>query len=388
MNNKQGKNVLSTGLAIFSMFFGAGNLIFAITLGTKYQNLSPLALAGFMITAVILPILGIISILLFDGDYKKYFGQLGKNAGFILCLFCFIIIGPLVAMPRIVTLAYTVFQPFAPSISLNVFTILFLIITFLLSVSEKNIINLLGKIISPLLIVSLAIIIFSAFLKQGYTEHLEMPITTVLIRNIQYGYNTLDFLTSIFFASIVISILKQSKKGNTINKTSELTGIGLKASMIGVSILALSYAGLAFVGAKFGKNLIHLNEAEIFSAISFRVLGENGALIIAIAVFTACLSTIIALSALCAEYFTLSVFTKYKVQYAYMLILSLAITGIASNIGLSKILLYSKPFIATVSPAILVLAITNMMHKKIGFKYTKIAVFITLAFSIVINLFN
>ena len=120
-------SMLFTGLAIFSMFFGAGNLIFAVNLGVQYGSQTWIALIGFLITAVLLPVIGIISSLLFNANYKTFYGRLGKNTGFLLSFICFLVIAPLVAMPRIVTLTHTMLHIYFPKLSLPIFSIIFFI---------------------------------------------------------------------------------------------------------------------------------------------------------------------------------------------------------------------------------------------------------------------
>jgi len=384
MNPMKNAKSLFIGLAIFSMFFGAGNLIFAVNVGKEFQNLTPYALMGFVITAVILPIVGIVSILLFEGNYHKFFSRIGKTPGFVLCLFCFIIIGPGVAIPRIVTLSHIMIEPFFAGLSLPLFSVIFLTLTFLLAVTEGRIIDILGKIISPILLSCLAVAFVAATLKAPSIEHIELAFWPVFFKNLEYGYNTLDFLTSMFFASIVISILLKAnpiKPGESIRS---LTSMGFKGSIIGVSILGLVYIGLAFLGAAYGSSDSSLNEAEIFRSIAYDLLGSYGSIFICAAVLLACLSTSIALSALSAEYFQKVIFVG-KIRYEYMLILALIIAGALSNLGLTAIIELSKPFIAIAHPVVIVLAFLNILYALFGFSYVKLPILIAFVVSVWLN---
>lgn len=137
------KNILfiktiSTGLAIFGMFFGAGNLMFPIAVGLRSGDATLWGMAGFLITVVVLPTLGLVSMILFDGDYESFFGRLGKIPGFFVTLLCLLVIGPLIAMPRIVTLSHTMIAPFIPAIPSIVFSIIFLGLTFLTTYKKKQ----------------------------------------------------------------------------------------------------------------------------------------------------------------------------------------------------------------------------------------------------------
>ena len=69
--------LITTSLAIFSMLFGAGNLMFPINVGLTAGDQNLLAIFSFMITAILLPLLGIATIILFNGDYEAFFNRLG-----------------------------------------------------------------------------------------------------------------------------------------------------------------------------------------------------------------------------------------------------------------------------------------------------------------------
>ena len=381
MNFFSGK-IIVTGLAIFSMFFGAGNLIFALSLGVRSGSQTPLALLGFVITAVLLPIVGIVSILLFNGNYRKFYSRLGKIPGFSLCLACFLVIGPLVAMPRIVTLTHTMFLGHFPNLSLSIFAVSFLLLTLILSISESKVIDVLGKFISPVLIVSIIAIIIIGLSHQGSVNHNPKIWYLVVLENMQYGYNTLDFLTAAFFSSIVIKILKISDN-KKITQT-HLIRTGLGASLIGMFLLALVYIGLAILGSHHAVGVAASNEGEIFRQIIYNILGHNSSLIMTITIFLACLSTNIALAVVSAE-FMQNDLCKNFISYKTSLIITLAIVGIISSLGLSRVIEFSKPVISAISPAILTLCVLNIFYKIYNLKMVKIPVLVVFMISIYAN---
>lgn len=373
--------LVTTSLAIFSMFFGAGNLMFPIMVGLDAGQQNLTAMLGFIITAIMLPTLGLYSIILFNGDYKAFFNRLGQVPGALMALACLLTIGPLIAMPRIVTLSHTMISPFIPAMSLPVFSILFLGITFLATVKENRIMDILGYVISPALLISLSIIIIKALVTGGHTHTYNVPALELIWKNMKYGYRTLDVLGGIFFASIVLAILKQNfaEKNNKTDQQ-QLALISLKAGTIGTALLGIVYVGLSYLGAYFGSDIVVLNEGQLFSAISFRVLGSHGALVISTAVLMACFSTIIALSAIVAEYLHQTLFNG-KLSYVAALVITLAATFFTSNFGLNAILKYSGPFIDVAYPALIVLVFCNIAYKVFGFKPVKLPVLATLILS-------
>jgi LIVCS family branched-chain amino acid:cation transporter len=375
-------NLLSVGLAIFSMFFGAGDLIFAVFVGKEYQSQTPLALVGFLVTAACLPILGVVSILAYNGDYRAFFFRVGKIPGTLLAFATLIVIAPLVAMPRIVSLSHTVVEPILPGLPLWAFAIVFLTLTFMLTRTESRIIDVLGLVVSPILVLSLLFIFGSAVMQPSSWTVMDRPALDVVVDNIKYGYNTLNFLSAIFFGVVVISILKKAGVSNHEEAAQQdIISLGFKASLFGVALLALIYVGLAMTGARHSQGMELLKEPEVFSQVMSRMLGDKGAIVLAIAVLMACLSTIIALSAASAEFLQENIFMG-RVSYMWALILSLVIAGCISVLGLSNIIEYSKPILQTLHPVVITLAFANLAYKWFNFPFVKTPVAIALVLSL------
>lgn len=222
----------TTGLAIFSMFFGAGNLMFPIKIGLMAGCNNIFAIAGFLLTAVCLPLLGLVAIVLFNGDYTAFFNRMGKIPGSIAIFCCMLIIGPLIAMPRIVTLSHIMISPFIGEMNLQLFTLIFLGLTFLGTYKESRILDLLGYVISPALIISLSIIITKGFwLAQSPTEAQFPPLQTFW-EGLTTGYMTLDVLGAIFFSSVVLTILKKNLSKSPTQSSSAFALTSLNAGLI------------------------------------------------------------------------------------------------------------------------------------------------------------
>ena len=98
---------LAIGLAMFSMFFGAGNIVFPLALGQYAGDQNFYGMLGLLLTAAFMPIAGVIAMILFDGNYRAFFGRLGRIPGFILALITISLLGPLGSTPRCIALSYT-----------------------------------------------------------------------------------------------------------------------------------------------------------------------------------------------------------------------------------------------------------------------------------------
>lgn len=382
---------VTTGLAIFSMLFGAGNLMYPLMAGMLAGDQTIIAMTGFFITAVCLPVAGLISMILFDGNYELFFGRLGKIPGAMTIWFCMMFLGPLIAIPRITTLSHTMVAPFIPwsflqvitPLSSFIFCLIFLGITFLATYRENKIVDILGNYISPALLFALSVIIIKGIITPGAIGHFDIPSSEIFTSNLKRGYETLDLVGALFFASIVLHILKNTLGHQLSQNPRLLAWTGLKAGLIGTALLGIVYIGMSYLGASHGYGLELANGGELFREISFRVLGQYGTAIIAIAVLMACLSTAIALAAVVGEYAQYSIF-KNHIGFAASLALVLAACIPLSTIGLNKVLaLTGGPIISIFYPVLAAITLCNIAYKLFNFKPIKMPVLIVLIIALV-----
>lgn len=364
------------GLAIFSMLFGAGNIIYPIKCGVLTGSQNYIGVTGFILTGVILPIIGLIAMILFDGNYKRFFYSIGKVPGSLAILYCMLILGPLIAMPRCITVPFEMLKPFMPGVQLPLFSILFAVTTFLMTYKESKILSLLGNIISPLLLGSLVIIAGKGLFQGTYLAPHTESCTAIFIEQLTHGFQTLDLLGGLFFAYIVLRILKTNKDTQHL-KQKELALISLKSGMIAGILLMLVYVSFSYLGAYYAHLVTpDMNGAEMFRIISLHILNKYSIFVIMIAVLMACLSTITALAAVFSEYLHHELFNK-KLSYIACLTITMLITAFISNFGLSNILEYSMPIILLGYPIITAITICNLAHVLFGFRYIKITVAVT-----------
>lgn len=383
-------HIVTIGLAIFSMLFGAGNLIYPLVVGMQSGNLTALGMASFMVTAVLLPLIGLVAMILFDGNYDLFFGRLGSVAGKVMIFICMILLGPGLVIPRIVTLSHVMLTPFLPGslissinpLSSFMFALLFLSVTFLCTYKQNSIVSILGNIISPTLLISLIIIIMKGVFNAGTTEINHESWSAIVSRNLLLGYETLDLLGAIFFSAIVIKLLKRGMGDSFETNKKERVMIGLKAGALGVSLLGIIYCGMAFLGAYFGAGL-HDNAGLLFREIALRVMGHSGALIIGVSVLMACLSTAIALSAVVTDYLYTH-FLKQYCSYSLTLVIVLASCIPLSIFGLASVLkITGGPLVYVGYPVLIALTVMNILHKLWGIQVVKIPVLATLIIALI-----
>lgn len=386
MNQKASKAlIISSGLAIFSMFFGAGNLMFPIKTGIISGTYTIFGIAGFLITSILLPLIGLVAIILFNGDYQEFFGRLGNIPGKLTIAACMAIIGPLIVIPRIVTVAHVMMAPFLPCAvlrdngpkSLLIFSLLFLGITFFGSFRESKIVDVLGYVISPLLLISLTTLIITGFFTAGPTIPATDTPWHLFVRNLIRGYGTLDLMAALFFGTFILNIIKNRLKDMSC-PVKKMAVFGLKAGIIGVGLLGLIYVGQSFLGAHFGAGLTGLNDGEAFRDIIFKVVGRYGAAIVGSASLLACFSTSIALGGVLGRYLQKSLL-KNKISYVSALAMVLLASLPLSIYGLNVVLkLTNGPITFIGYPALIMLTFCNIAYKLFHFKPVKTPVIITL----------
>jgi LIVCS family branched-chain amino acid:cation transporter len=313
--------------------------------------------------------------ILFEGNYRRFFNRIGRIPGMIAIMYCMLIMGPLIAMPRCITVPYEMLYPFFPSyISLTIFSIIFGVLTYILTYSQSQMLDILGKIISPVLLGSLFLILSIGLLQADVMIPQSKATGEVFYDQLVHGFQTLDMIAALFFAYIVLKILKTNKLD--AYKPKELVLIGFQGSLIGGAFLAITYLGFSYLGAYYGHIVsADMNGAEIFRNITLTILPHYGVMIIFTAVLMACLSTITALAAVFSEYLYNDVF-RHTVSLHTCLVITVTLATLISNFGLTTILTKSIHIINIGYPILSAILFFNLLYKLFDFKPIKIPVLI------------
>ena len=225
------KEIWIAGFALFSLFFGAGNLILPPTLGAKAGVDWWIVVLGFIITAIAIPILAIFAHAKLQGTLYD-FGK--KVSPAFSTLFCFLIYIIAVAIPSPRTAAVThemAIQPFFDTSPTLTATIYFVLV-FLFSVNRSRIISLIGKFLTPIIVVILLIIIgISFFTSAGSLS--PSTFKNPFIDGILEGYQTFDAIAGVVVGAVIIISLNYSShttfdaKRKLIRNAGFIAGTGL-----------------------------------------------------------------------------------------------------------------------------------------------------------------
>lgn len=375
--------MLATGMAMFSMFFGAGNVVFPLSIGQVSQDQNVFAILGLLITAVGVPFLGLIAMSLYDGDYKSFFSRLGTKTGFIVSLLIMGLIGPFGALPRCIALSHATTQFFFPGISIELFSLIAVLIIFALTIKRNNIIDILGYFLTPFLLLMLAIITFKGLLiSPGSLESAHDPLKT-FITGLAEGYQTMDLPGAFFFSSVVILGLKKDLTASEQGNHRKILSLFFKSSLIGALLLGMTYVGFSFVSAMHSSELQSVQNDQLIAQIALHVLGPYAGIVACAAVALACLTTAIALAAVTAEFIHVDI-SNNRISYPIALIATLIVSYFVSTLNFSGIANMVTPALKLLYPSLILLSILNIAYKLYNFKPVKVPVLLFFAMTVIL----
>ncbi|MBD3273503.1 branched-chain amino acid transporter [Candidatus Dependentiae bacterium] len=382
--HKHYKIILSTGLAMFSMFFGAGNVVFPLDLGRVAGSLNLYAILGLLLTAVLVPFTGLLTMFLFAGDYEKFFQRIGKIPGFFIIAFLMALIGPFMAMPRCITLSFSTMQMYFPGMSLFYFSLGAVAFIYFLTVNRKRILDLLGYILSPLLLTSLTFLIIKGLLFHPKPKVTDFSRIDIFLHGLREGYYTMDLLGAFFFSVVILLGLQRALgkdfKKEDVKSRKSFFKITLISSGIGAFLLGIVYTGFSYVSSFYSSSLNIAQKDTVLSVLASTILGPIGGVIANLAVTLACLTTAMTLAAVFSEFIQNELF-KNKLNYRSCLLVTLILTFAMSNLGFMGIIKMSEPILLIGYPVLIVLTFLNLAKKLFGFKPVKVPVLITLILS-------
>lgn len=375
---------VATGMAMFAMFFGAGNVMFPLILGQQVGNLNGIAMIGLLITAVGVPLLGLMSMILFRGDYRTFFARIGRLPGLLIAIVIMLAIGPFGGIPRCIALSYDTAILSVPDLSLGWFNLASVVVIFLFAWRESRIIDLLGYLLTPLLLLSLCVIIVMGWIGHPPAESVDMTPVGAFLQGFFQGYNTLDLMAAMFFATVVVASLKLHFAGEEQREHRRLVaGIALRASLIAGVLLGLIYLGLSYIASFHASNLTEVGGAQLLGALAFHLLGGHAGWVANIAVALTCLTTSVALAAVFADFLQHEIF-RNRVNYVWSLVITLAVTYVMAYLRFSGIVAFVAPVAVACYPALIVLAICNLFHKLYDFKPVKGPVYAVFALTLIV----
>lgn len=356
--------ILVIGLMLFALFFGAGNLIFPPMLGQLAGINIWSANAGFLVTGVGLPLLGILALgVSGKDDLQSLANRTHPIFGVVFTVILYLSIGPLFAIPRTGTVSFEMaIKPFLGDeisfVPLLIFTIIFFALTCYISVNPSKMVDIIGKWLTPIMLVFILILMaFVVFKPMGaFQAPTEDYVSHTFFTGFEQGYLTMDALAAFVFGIIVINAIRD--KGITNKK--QLLTLCMKSAFIAAGILALIYTGLSYLGATSVEEIGYADTgAQVLVQVSSHYFGPFGGVLLGFIVLLACLTTSVGLVTACASYFHKLMPSVSNKNLA--IIFSVISAGFA-NFGLAQLISLSVPVLTAIYPLAIVLIVLTFTH--------------------------
>lgn len=376
---KNTKDAIIIGFALFSMFFGAGNLIFPGFLGNSLGADYLLGTVGFIITGVGLPLLAIVACSKGDGTFESIGNKIDRKFVLIFTTVLFMAIGPLMAVPRTAATTFELsINPFFPRVPAIVAITVYFAINLFFVLKQSSIVDTIGKILTPALLLLLIVLIVKGVISPIGTI-VNTNTSSVLSSSLIEGYQTMDALGALLFASIVTTSLKD--KGY---KGKEMPKMIFKSGLVAAIGLAFIYGGLTYIGAQTSSLVTgEIGKTGLLLLISESVLGNMGPAIIGLAMGLACLSTSIGLVSVGASFF--EKISNGKLSYKLnAIVISIISLGVAT-LGVDKIVALSGPVLNLLYPVSITIIVTTLLSKYLkNMKAVRLGVYTSLVFSLLL----
>jgi LIVCS family branched-chain amino acid:cation transporter len=353
-------SIWATGLALFSMFFGAGNLIFPLLVGKAAGEESYAALGGLAVSAVAFPFLGLIAMMLYQGDLHAFLNRCGKVPAAMLLFVLYMSQGPVGSMPRLFTLMHASIEPFCPFLPPLAFSLLLSLFLFFLIQKPSKLIALLGHFLTPLLLLTLGILLFFGLLNPPSAPQVAEGAYHHFAQGLKGGYQTLDLTAALLFATLILPHLAKGVVGSPLERQREIRRNMIGASLIAAALLMVSYISLSWLSSHYSWTLgENIAPERLLHSIAAMILGPMGGAIASAAIFLACLTTALTLAAVFGRYLQEEVL-RGKVGHKTAMGITLGITIAMSSLGFSGIAQLWGPILEVLYPGLIALCIWNI----------------------------
>lgn len=357
--------VLSIGCALFSMFFGSGNLVFPLVVGQQSSGHFELAALGICLTGVLVPFLGVFAMWLFHGDTRGFFGTMGKPAAFWFPLIALSLMGPFGVAARCIVVAHGSFRMLFPEFTLPFFSLLFCGAIYLATTNKSKMIALLGSYLTPVLLLSLAFITAMGFWYGSVEQTTSTAYLEPFLNGFFQGYQTMDLLAAFFFSMFIIKHLEDSCELDPTHPSP--TKVFLKSAFISAGLLAAIYTALVYLGAAYAPSLSNVPPEQMLGVVAQQTLGTLSTPVLCIAITLACFTTATTLVPLFADFLRNDVL-RTKISNRNAVLITLAITFSVSTLEFSGIARFLAPILEMLYPPLIVLTVLNIATKVWGVK--------------------
>lgn len=371
------KAIFITGFALFSMFFGAGNLILPPFLGVQSGESWSLVTLGFFVTAVVIPIFGIIAHARLQGTMFDFGKKVSPTFSVIYCIIVYVICVTLPA-PRTASVTHEMaIAPFFGTSSLLTSTIYFALV-FVFVMNRSKILDIMGKVLTPFIIIILLAVIFVGITTTPESIQLT-TFKTPFVSGLMEGYQTFDAIGAIVVGGVLVISMNFNNSTSFAEKKELISKAGIVA---GIGLLII-YTGLIYTGMVFSNTFDdNATRTEILSGLSTQTLGNIGTTFLSVLVALACFTTGVGIITGTSDYFK-GFFNNSQKAYTITAVIGCVLGVLMGQLDVQYIIKIALPALMFIYPITIVLILLNVLSEKwTSGAVFKSVVFITFLFSI------
>lgn len=376
MNNK--KTIFIIGFALFASFFGAGNLILPPQLGFNSGPDWWLVALGFITSATVIPLLALFGHAKLQGTMLDFGNKVSPLFSLVYCL-CVYIIAVTLPIPRTAAVTHEMaIQPFFDTPSLLTSSLYFAI-AFIFVMKRDSILSILGKFLTPLIVLILLAIIAIGLFSSPETMNPSVLESPAIVAGLLEGYQTYDALGGILIGGVVIISLNLEGGVSFEDKKAIIAKSGVVAAF-GLFII---YAGMIAVGALHNTEFeSSISRPELLTGLSLKTLGNIGNLFLSILISLACFTTAVSVIVGTADFFK-GLFKESQLAYTITAIVACLLGVLVGQFDVHYIIVVALPALMFIYPLTIVLILLNVIPEKYASKLVfKAVVLVTFIFSI------
>ena len=371
----RGKKLLLVGFTLFSMFFGAGNLIFPPFLGAQAGTALWSAFVGFAVSAIGLPIAGVAAVAR-AGGLPALAGRVHPRFAQVFAVLVYLSIGPCLAIPRTASTSFEMLTPLVGRSTPGqfIYSLVFFAAAYFVALKPEKLTQRLGRILCPVLLV-LIVVLFAGVGRRGRAKQAQVYLAGVSVddgrrgygtpaeayaalpaaQGVLDGYQTMDALAALNFGAVIA--LNIQAVG--ITEEAAVRRGTIRAGLIAGGMLLVVYAMLTHIGGISGAAFPGSDTgASVLTALADGLFGRVGQVLLAVIFVIACFNTCVGLIASVGEYFhELLPQFSYPTIAAFFALMSMLL----ANIGLAGILSLSVPVLNAIYPIAIVLIVVEFL---------------------------
>lgn len=359
--------IFPVSITIFTMTFGAGNLIYPLFCGASKPALA--TFFGFLISSTIVPLIGLYLTLEQSGSYNKFLSKwIGFPSAQVISFFAMAMLGPLVCVPRCMLLAKAALEYFTEySISVFLFSAFFAGVVFILLTLKSGLVKLLGNSLGLINIFLMTIFIIIGLFKGGFKILIQLPINQQFSSfgfGFVSGYKTFDLFAGIFYAHAIFTSTQYFlSKYFSSSRDIDVIKLCKLAAFFSSLYFTLVYLGFFAVAANFSSTLIASDSKSLIFQVSNIIFGRLGSLFACSVVFLSCLCASIGLCVVFVDYIDSIEIVKNNFSYKKILSATCLTAWGISIFGFERIDMAIGSVLTVVYPILFIICILGLIQK-------------------------